>query len=42
VSTHVVNGRVEDFPAVLRGLFAGANTGKMVLALTELAPGSTS
>jgi NADPH-dependent curcumin reductase CurA len=29
----VVHGGVEQFPAVLRGLFEGANTGKLVLAL---------
>jgi len=29
----VVHGTVEDFPRVLRQLFTGQNTGKLVLAL---------
>lgn len=32
---HVVEGSVDDFPEALRSLFAGANTGKMVLALSR-------
>ncbi|MFH8224585.1 NADP-dependent oxidoreductase [Streptomyces sp. NPDC018057] len=31
--THVISGGVERFPEALRGLFAGENTGKTVLAL---------
>ena len=30
---HRVEGTVEDFPATFNGLFTGANTGKMILAL---------
>jgi NADPH-dependent curcumin reductase CurA len=30
---HVVEGSVRDFPSLLRGLFTGANTGKLILAL---------
>jgi NADPH-dependent curcumin reductase CurA len=30
---HVVEGSVRDFPGLLRGLFNGANTGKLILAL---------
>jgi NADPH-dependent curcumin reductase CurA len=30
---HVVEGSVTDFPTLLRGLFVGANTGKLILAL---------
>ncbi|MCQ6249984.1 NADP-dependent oxidoreductase [Streptomyces malaysiensis] len=30
---HVVKGGIEDFPGLLRGLFTGANTGKLILEL---------
>jgi NADPH-dependent curcumin reductase CurA len=30
---HIVRGSVADFPAVLLKLFAGENTGKLILAL---------
>ena len=30
---HIVSGRVEDFPATLRKVFSGENTGKMILAV---------
>ncbi|WP_198042115.1 NADP-dependent oxidoreductase [Kitasatospora azatica] len=33
VKEHVVKGSVDDFPAVLQMLFAGENTGKLVLEL---------
>lgn len=30
---HIVHGSVSDFPAALLMLFAGENTGKLILAL---------